>query len=86
MDQIADKAAKLRFMSGGIIKIPAHFRGPVGATGRGSQHAQNMERFFTGIPGLKVVAPMIPPRVERLRPSAAGPIECIETIRCWQIP
>jgi 2-oxoisovalerate dehydrogenase E1 component len=29
----------------------------VGATGRGSQHAQNMERYFTGVPGLKVVAP-----------------------------
>src|SRR6202453_5492742 len=32
-------------------------RAPVGATGRGSQHAQNMERYFTGVPGLKVVAP-----------------------------
>jgi pyruvate/2-oxoglutarate/acetoin dehydrogenase E1 component len=31
-------------------------RAPVGATGRGSQHAQNMERYFTGVPGLKVVA------------------------------
>ena len=32
-------------------------RAPVGATGRGSQHAQSMERYFTGVPGLKVVAP-----------------------------
>jgi pyruvate dehydrogenase E1 component beta subunit len=32
-------------------------RAPVGATGRGSQHAQNMERYFIGVPGLKVVAP-----------------------------
>src|SRR5260370_30009104 len=31
-------------------------RARVGATGRGSQHAQNMERYFTGVPGLKVVA------------------------------
>ena len=31
-------------------------RAPVGVTGRGSQHAQNMERYFTGVPGLKVVA------------------------------
>ena len=31
-------------------------RAPVGATGRGSQHAQNMERYFAGVPGLKVVA------------------------------
>jgi pyruvate dehydrogenase E1 component beta subunit len=32
-------------------------RAPVGATGRGSQHAQSMERYFIGVPGLKVVAP-----------------------------
>ncbi|MBE0690218.1 MAG: alpha-ketoacid dehydrogenase subunit beta, partial [Anaerolineae bacterium] len=31
-------------------------RAPVGATGRGAQHAQNMERYFIGVPGLKVVA------------------------------
>jgi len=29
----------------------------VGATGRGSQHAQSLEAFFTHVPGLKVVAP-----------------------------
>jgi pyruvate/2-oxoglutarate/acetoin dehydrogenase E1 component len=56
-DQIINNAAKLRYMSGGQIAIPMVMRAPVGATGRGSQHAQNMERFFTGVPGLKVVAP-----------------------------
>jgi len=57
MDQIANNAAKLRYMSGGTVSVPVVFRAPVGATGRGSQHAQNMERFFVGIPGLKIVAP-----------------------------
>lgn len=56
-DQLINNAAKLRYMSGGAIKVPMVMRAPVGATGRGSQHAQNMERFFTGVPGLKVVAP-----------------------------
>jgi pyruvate/2-oxoglutarate/acetoin dehydrogenase E1 component len=56
-DQIVNNAAKLRYMSGGQIAVPMVMRAPVGATGRGSQHAQNMERFFTGVPGLKVVAP-----------------------------
>jgi len=56
-DQIINNAAKLRYMSGGQIEIPLVMRAPVGATGRGSQHAQNMERFFTCVPGLKVVAP-----------------------------
>jgi pyruvate dehydrogenase E1 component beta subunit len=57
MDQIVNNAAKLRYMSGGTLSIPVVFRAPVGATGRGSQHAQNMERYFHGVPGLKVVAP-----------------------------
>lgn len=56
-DQLINNAAKMRYMSGGTIKVPMVMRAPVGATGRGSQHAQNMERYFTGVPGLKVVAP-----------------------------
>ncbi|MBS0661755.1 MAG: alpha-ketoacid dehydrogenase subunit beta [Verrucomicrobia bacterium] len=55
-DQLINNAAKLRYMSGGAIKVPMVMRAPVGATGRGSQHAQSMERYFTGVPGLKVVA------------------------------
>jgi pyruvate/2-oxoglutarate/acetoin dehydrogenase E1 component len=56
MDQIVNNAAKLRYMSGGTIKVPIVMRAPIGATGRGSQHAQSMERYFTGVPGIKVVA------------------------------
>lgn len=56
-DQIINNAAKMRYMSGGKVSVPLVMRAPVGATGRGSQHAQNMERFFTGVPGLKVIAP-----------------------------
>ena len=56
MDQIVNNAAKMRYMSGGQIKVPLVMRAPVGATGRGSQHAQSMERYFTGVPGIKVVA------------------------------
>jgi pyruvate/2-oxoglutarate/acetoin dehydrogenase E1 component len=56
MDQIVNNAAKLRYMSGGAIKVPLVMRAPIGATGRGSQHAQSMERYFAGVPGIKVVA------------------------------
>ena len=55
-DQIINNAAKMRYMSGGRCQVPLVMRAPVGATGRGSQHAQNVERHFTGVPGLKVVA------------------------------
>jgi len=57
MDQIVNNAAKLRYMSGGKVSVPLVMRAPVGATGRGSQHAHNMERFFLGVPGLKLIAP-----------------------------
>ena len=57
MDQIHSNASMLRYMSGGTIKVPMVMRAPVGATGRGAQHARNLERFFIGIPGIKVAAP-----------------------------
>lgn len=57
MEQLANQAAKLRYMSGGQVSVPLVMRAPVGATSRGAQHAQSLEAFFTHIPGLKVVAP-----------------------------
>jgi pyruvate/2-oxoglutarate/acetoin dehydrogenase E1 component len=57
MDQLANQAAKMTYMSGGTVKVPMVMRAPVGATSRGPQHAQSLEAFFTHIPGLKVLAP-----------------------------
>ncbi len=57
MDQIVNQIAKLRYMSGGKIKMPVVMRAPVGVTGRGSQHAQNLEPYFMCCPGIKIVAP-----------------------------
>ncbi len=57
MDQIVNQAAKMRYMSGGQVKVPMVLRVPVGATGRGAQHAQNTETYFLQAAGLKVVAP-----------------------------
>ncbi len=57
MDQLANQAAKMTYMSGGTVKVPMVMRAPVGATSRGPQHAQSIEAFFTHIPGLKVLAP-----------------------------
>lgn len=57
MDQVANEIAKMRYMSGGKVTMPVVMRAPVGVTGRGSQHAQNMEPYFTCCPGLKIVAP-----------------------------
>src|SRR5689334_4287139 len=60
MDQLANNAAKLRYMSGGKLSVPMVFRAPVGATTRGSQHGQSLESFFMHVPGLKVACPSNP--------------------------
>ncbi len=57
MDQLANQAAKMCYMSGGTVKVPLVMRAPVGATSRGAQHAQSLEAFFCHVPGLKVLAP-----------------------------
>ena len=57
MDQVANQIAKMRYMSGGRLTVPLVLRVPVGVTGRGAQHAQNMETFFLPLPGIKIVAP-----------------------------
>jgi len=57
MDQIINEAAKLRYMSGGTIKVPLVLRAPVGATQRGAQHAQSVESYFMHCPGWKIACP-----------------------------
>jgi acetoin:2,6-dichlorophenolindophenol oxidoreductase subunit beta len=60
MDQLANHAAKFRYMSGGKLSVPMVMRAPVGATTRGAQHGQSLEAFFTHVPGLKVACPSTP--------------------------
>jgi len=57
MDQIVNQVAKMRYMSGGRLTVPLVIRAPVGATGRGAQHAQSVEPFFLPLPGIKILAP-----------------------------
>lgn len=69
-DQIVQQATKLRYMSGGQVKVPIVFQMPTGASGRGAQHANNMEGFFFHIPGLKIVTPATPYDAKGLFKSA----------------
>ena len=58
MDQICNQAAKLRYMSGGQVKVPIVVRTPFGAGGSyASHHSQSLEAWFVHVPGLKVVQP-----------------------------
>ena len=61
MDQIVNQVAKIRYMTGGQVKVPLVIR-TQGGGGRSSaaQHAQSLEAWFCHIPGLKVVMPSTP--------------------------
>src|SRR4051812_5229116 len=61
MEQIVNQAAKHRYMSGGQLKVPLTIRTQGGAGwSPGAQHAQQVEAWFVGVPGLKVVFPSHP--------------------------
>ena len=61
LDQIANQAAKMRFMFGGRASVPIVVRMPGGSgTGAASQHSQSLESILMHFPGLKVVNPSTP--------------------------
>jgi pyruvate/2-oxoglutarate/acetoin dehydrogenase E1 component/TPP-dependent pyruvate/acetoin dehydrogenase alpha subunit len=61
LDQLANHAAKLRYMSGGLTPVPMVVRTAVGGGLQvGAQHSQMLEAWLTHIPGLKVVVPSTP--------------------------
>ena len=82
MDQIANQAAKLGYMTGGSIKVPIVFRTQGGAgRGNAAQHSQSLEALFYHIPGLKVIMPSSPYDAKGLLKSAIrdeNPIVFIE--------
>ncbi len=60
-DQLANHAAKLRYMSGGRTPVPLTVRvNMVGGTPIGAQHSQSLEAILMHTPGLKVVFPSTP--------------------------
>ena len=58
MDQIANQAAKIRYMFGGQMGVPMVLR-TQGGTGRSAaaQHSQSLEAWFMHVPGLRVALP-----------------------------
>jgi len=61
MDQVANQAAKVHYMSGGTLKAPMVVRTTLGATRRSAaQHSQSLHAWPSHIPGLKVALPSTP--------------------------
>jgi acetoin:2,6-dichlorophenolindophenol oxidoreductase subunit beta len=61
MDQLANQAAKIHYMSGGRLNAPLTVRTTLGATRRsGAQHSQSLHAWVAHVPGLKVALPATP--------------------------
>ncbi|MBN2033081.1 MAG: alpha-ketoacid dehydrogenase subunit beta [Deltaproteobacteria bacterium] len=71
MDEIANQAAKIRYMFGGQARIPLVIWAPDGGgLSAAAHHSQCLEAWFVHTPGLKVVAPSEPADVKGLIKSA----------------
>lgn len=78
LDQIINQAAKFKFMSGGVGRVPMVLRtqGGVG-NGLAAQHSQSLEALYYHIPGLRLVMPSCPYDAKGLLKSA---IQCEEPV------
>lgn len=82
LDQVATQAAKLHYLTGGAVTVPAVFRGSCGSgRGFGATHSQTLESWFLGIPGLTLVVASGPATAYGLLRSAIrheGPVVFLE--------
>ena len=61
MDQLVNQAAKVHYMSGGMLNVPLVVRTTLGATRRSAaQHSQSLHAWVSHVPGLKVALPATP--------------------------
>ena len=87
LDQIANQAAKMHYMTGGQARVPLVIRTTLGA-GRGAaaQHSQSLQALVAHIPGLKVVMPSTPYDAKGLLKSAIrddNPVIFLEDKMCY---
>jgi pyruvate dehydrogenase E1 component beta subunit len=70
-DQIFNQAAKMHYMTGGLVHVPMVIRGQQGGGKKyGSQHSQSVESAFAHFPGIKVAVPATPRDAKGLLISA----------------
>jgi pyruvate dehydrogenase E1 component beta subunit len=71
MDQIVNHAGKMRYMSGGQLKLPLVIRAPGGGgTQKAAQHSHSIESWFVNTPGLRVAIPATPADAKGLLKTA----------------
>jgi pyruvate/2-oxoglutarate/acetoin dehydrogenase E1 component len=83
LDQLATQAAKIRFMSGGQLKVPMVLRTQY-SLGRqhGAQHSEFFPSWLFQVPGLKVVLPSDPHDAKGLLKSAIREQNPVVFIEC----
>ncbi len=89
MDQVANQAAKIHYMSGGKLKAPMVIRTTLGATRRSAaQHSQSLHAWVSHVPGLKVALPSTPYDAKGLMKSAIrddSPVVVFEDKMSWTL-
>ncbi len=71
MNQVVNEAPKLRYMSGGQVKVPVVFKAGYGFTaGWAGQHTGSIYGMFMGFPGLKIALPSTPADAKGLMTTA----------------
>jgi pyruvate dehydrogenase E1 component beta subunit len=71
MNQVVNEAPRLRYMSGGRVKVPVVFKAGYGFTaGWAGQHTGSIYGMFMGFPGLKIAMPATPADAKGLMASA----------------
>jgi pyruvate dehydrogenase E1 component beta subunit len=88
-DQIINQAAKLRYMTGGQVKVPIVFRVCMyyGAS-LAAQHSDRPYSLFMNVPGLKIISPTSPADVKGLLKSAIrddDPVIFFEDTKLWAV-
>ncbi len=89
MDEIVNHAAKIYYMFGGQCPIPMVIRTPGGGGQQlSATHSQNLEVWFSHVPGLKVVAPSTPEDARGLLRSAVldnNPVIFLENLALYNV-
>lgn len=88
-DQIINQAAKLRYMTGGQVKVPVVFRVCMYyGQSIAAQHSDRPYPLFMNVPGLKIISPTSPADVKGLLKSAVrddDPVLFFEDIKLWTV-
>ncbi len=86
-DQIINQAAKLRYMTGGQLRVPIVFRACAYYNiCNAAQHSDRPYPLFMNVPGLKIVAPATPADMKGLLKAAVrddDPVLVFEDMNLW---